>query len=211
MCGAAVLQHGTGTDTCPAVSIEAKASMAVRASIECPLQAIHGESEASFGLCVCSFLVEELIVELAGQHDCDHWPDDKPNIALRSRDGNITRAPCVGCASCTRQRCAEEFRQDLPARWLQRHGCTDRFKLVVTGAEVVGSEDLIEAIQRGGAGAINFDKCLATAPMMSRLARIARTLGPRGLMPNPKLGTIVEPAGIAEAVRTMKAGRVEFR
>ena len=81
----------------------------------------------------------------------------------------------------------------------------------VTGAEVVGSEDLIEAIQRGGAGAIDFDKCLATAPMMSRLARIARTLGPRGLMPNPKLGTIVEPAGIGEAVKTMKAGRVEFR
>ena len=79
------------------------------------------------------------------------------------------------------------------------------------GAEVVGSEDLIEAIQKGGAGAIDFDKCLATSTMMSKLARVARTLGPRGLMPNPKLGTIVEPSGIAEAVKTMKAGRVEFR
>ncbi|CAL5220439.1 g2454 [Coccomyxa viridis] len=79
------------------------------------------------------------------------------------------------------------------------------------GAEVVGSEDLIAAIQKGGAGAIDFDKCLATSAMMSKLARIARTLGPRGLMPNPKLGTIVEPSSIAEAVRTMKAGRVEFR
>ena len=80
-----------------------------------------------------------------------------------------------------------------------------------SGAEVVGSEDLIEAIQKGGAGAIDFDKCMATSTMMSKLARIARTLGPRGLMPNPKLGTIVEPSGIAEAVKTMKAGRVEFR
>ncbi len=81
----------------------------------------------------------------------------------------------------------------------------------LAGAEVVGSEDLIAAIQKGGAGAIDFDKCLATSAMMSKLARIARTLGPRGLMPNPKLGTIVEPSSIAEAVKTMKAGRVEFR
>ena len=79
------------------------------------------------------------------------------------------------------------------------------------GAEVVGSEDLIAAIQKGGASAIDFDKCLATSAMMSKLARIARTLGPRGLMPNPKLGTIVESSNISEAVRTMKAGRVEFR
>ena len=75
----------------------------------------------------------------------------------------------------------------------------------------MGSEDLIAAIQKGGAGAIDFDRCLATSAMMSKLARIARTLGPRGLMPNPKLGTIVEPSNISEAVRTMKAGRVEFR
>ena len=81
----------------------------------------------------------------------------------------------------------------------------------LAGAEVVGSEDLIAAIQKGGAGAIDFDKCLATSAMMSKLARVARTLGPRGLMPNPKLGTIVDTSNIAEAVRTMKAGRVEFR
>lgn len=91
---------------------------------------------------------------------------------------------------------------------LRRRTQTGRF---LTGAEVVGSEDLIANIQKGGASAIDFDKCLATSAMMSKLGRIARTLGPRGLMPNPKLGTIVESSNITEAIRTMKAGRVEFR
>jgi ribosomal protein L1 len=79
------------------------------------------------------------------------------------------------------------------------------------GAEVVGSEALIASIQADGAGAIPFDKCLATAAMMPKLARIARILGPRGLMPNPKLGTIVDAGSMQEAIRAMKAGRIEFR
>ena len=76
---------------------------------------------------------------------------------------------------------------------------------------MVGGEELVAEIARGGGGAIPFDKCLATADMMPKLARIARILGPRGLMPNPKLGTIVAPGGLREAVATLKAGRVEYR
>lgn len=83
--------------------------------------------------------------------------------------------------------------------------------LFLSGAEVVGSEDLIASIQADGGGAIPFEKCLATAGMMPKLARIARILGPRGLMPNPKLGTMVDPSSIQEAISTMKAGRVEYR
>ncbi len=79
------------------------------------------------------------------------------------------------------------------------------------GADVVGGEELIAEIQAGGSGGITFDKVLATADIMPKIARIARILGPRGLMPNPKLGTIVAPAALAESVRTMKAGRVEYR
>ncbi|BDA45828.1 50S ribosomal protein L1 [Coccomyxa sp. Obi] len=80
------------------------------------------------------------------------------------------------------------------------------------GAEVVGGEDLVAKIQaEGGGSSIPFDKCLATPDMMPKLARIARILGPRGLMPNPKLGTLVSPSAISDTIQTMKAGRVEYR
>ena len=76
---------------------------------------------------------------------------------------------------------------------------------------MVGAEELVAAIQEGGGGALPFDKCLATPDMMPKLARIARILGPRGLMPNPKLGTIVAPGGLKDAIAATKAGRVEYR
>ena len=80
------------------------------------------------------------------------------------------------------------------------------------GAEVVGGEDLVAKIQaEGGGSSIPFDKCIATPDMMPKLARIARILGPRGLMPNPKLGTLVSPGAIKDTIETMKAGRVEYR
>ena len=66
-------------------------------------------------------------------------------------------------------------------------------------------------VQEAGGSGLPFDKCLATADMMPRLARVARILGPRGLMPNPKLGTIVAPSALQDAIRTMRAGRVEYR
>jgi large subunit ribosomal protein L1 len=77
------------------------------------------------------------------------------------------------------------------------------------GADVIGDDALISKIQQDGSSAINFDACLATPDMMSKLGKIARILGPRGLMPNPKLGTVTQD--VAAGVVAMKQGRVEFR
>lgn len=76
------------------------------------------------------------------------------------------------------------------------------------GAEVVGAEDLISRVKESG-GKLDFDKCIATPGMMKGLGQVARILGPRGLMPNPKLGTVTKNVG--EAVRAAKQGRVDFR
>jgi large subunit ribosomal protein L1 len=74
------------------------------------------------------------------------------------------------------------------------------------GADVVGAEDLMEAVQ---AGNINFDRCIATPDMMGLVGRLGKILGPRGLMPNPKLGTVT--MDVKGAVTAAKAGQVEFR
>jgi large subunit ribosomal protein L1 len=74
------------------------------------------------------------------------------------------------------------------------------------GADVVGSDDLIARIQGGWT---DFDAAIATPDQMAKVGRIARVLGPRGLMPNPKTGTVT--VDIAKAVREIKAGKVEFR
>ena len=74
------------------------------------------------------------------------------------------------------------------------------------GADVVGAEDLAEKVQ---AGEINFDRCIATPDMMGLVGRLGKVLGPRGMMPNPKLGTVT--ADVAAAVKAAKAGQVEFR
>lgn len=74
------------------------------------------------------------------------------------------------------------------------------------GADVVGAEDLIEKIQ---AGEINFDRCIATPDMMALVGRVAKVLGPKGLMPNPKLGTVTP--NVTQAVKDAKGGAIEFR
>lgn len=74
------------------------------------------------------------------------------------------------------------------------------------GADIVGAEDLAEKVQKGE---INFDRCIATPDMMPLLGRLGKVLGPRGLMPNPKLGTVT--MDVKSAVETAKAGAIEFR
>ncbi len=74
------------------------------------------------------------------------------------------------------------------------------------GADIVGSDDLVAKIEKGE---IDFDRCIATPDMMALVGRVAKVLGPKGLMPNPKLGTVT--IDVKKAVEDAKAGQIEFR
>ena len=74
------------------------------------------------------------------------------------------------------------------------------------GADIVGAEDLVEAVQKGE---INFDRAIAAPDMMPLVGRLGKILGPRGLMPNPKVGTVTQD--IAAAVTAAKGGAIEFK
>jgi len=77
------------------------------------------------------------------------------------------------------------------------------------GADFVGTDDLINKIQNEGW--TDFDKAVAVRTMMAKVGRLGRVLGPRGLMPNPKTGTVVGPDDIGRVVREVKGGRIDFR
>ena len=74
------------------------------------------------------------------------------------------------------------------------------------GADIVGAEDLVEIVQKG---TIDFDRCISTPDLMPLVGRLGKVLGPRGMMPNPKVGTVT--MNVAQAVRDAKGGAVEFR
>ena len=74
------------------------------------------------------------------------------------------------------------------------------------GADIVGAEDLVDKIK---AGEVDFDRCIATPDMMAMVGQVAKILGPKGLMPNPKLGTVTPD--VAKAVKDAKGGAIEFR
>ena len=74
------------------------------------------------------------------------------------------------------------------------------------GADIVGAEDLVEIVQKG---TIDFDRCIATPDMMGLVGRLGKVLGPRGLMPNPRVGTVT--MDVTAAVKASKGGAVEFR
>jgi large subunit ribosomal protein L1 len=94
--------------------------------------------------------------------------------------------------------------KDVRVAVFARGGKAD--EATAAGADVVGAEDLMETIQNGQ---IDFDRVIATPDMMGIVGRLGKVLGPKGLMPNPKLGTVTP--NVAEAVKAAKGGQVEFR
>ncbi len=81
--------------------------------------------------------------------------------------------------------------------------------ILAAGADIIGTDEVIKNIRNDGW--LEFDATIATPPMMRKVGQIARILGPRGLMPNPKAGTVVPADDVPRVINELKAGRVEFR
>ena len=79
-------------------------------------------------------------------------------------------------------------------------------KAKTAGAEIVGGDDLIDKIKKGE---VNFDKCISTPKMMVKVSSLGQILGPKGLMPNPKLGTVTND--VVDAIKNVKLGQVEYK
>ena len=88
-------------------------------------------------------------------------------------------------------------------------GCTGGDDKGMRGKDLVADDD--ESLKKVEGGALDFDVAIATPDMMGKVGRLGRVLGPRGLMPNPKAGTVVNPNDMERAITEAKAGRVEFR
>ena len=99
--------------------------------------------------------------------------------------------------------------QDLPRTPTRSAASGEGREVDEAGADVVGGMELVTKIQKEGW--LEFDKAIAVRAMMAKVGRIGRILGPRGLMPNPKTGTVVAPDAVAEAVREIKGGKIDFR
>jgi large subunit ribosomal protein L1 len=76
------------------------------------------------------------------------------------------------------------------------------------GADFVGSDDIVQKIQGGW---LDFDVAMATPQLMGKVGRLGKVLGPRGLMPNPKTGTVIQPENLPQAIREARQGRIEYR
>lgn len=85
----------------------------------------------------------------------------------------------------------------------------DAAAAMAAGADLIGNQALVDRIAQEGSSAINFEKLVATKSFQPMLSKVARILGPKGLMPNAKLGTLTD--NVADAVKTLKAGRIDFR
>ncbi len=86
---------------------------------------------------------------------------------------------------------------------------SDADATLTAGADIIGTDEVINQIRNDGW--LEFDATIATPPMMRKVGQIARILGPRGLMPNPKAGTVVPADDLPRVINELKAGRVEFR
>ena len=120
----------------------------------------------------------------------------------RSISASIPSTPTRWCAASAICRTARAARRAL--RFSREGAKAEEAK--AAGADIVGAEDLVEIVSKG---TINFDRCIATPDMMGLVGRLGKVLGPRGLMPNPRVGTVT--MDVTSAVKGAKGGSVEFR